>query len=157
LIQSKGPFFSSLSTIKQVSGNYGFLKNGTNYALRVTSVFLNKEKVMFKKIKTLRSEWLKKGELYFTIGKDIFDFGKELIIQRVINRRTEFRPGHVDNSSKMENLKKKFVVPESDSEFENARLKSMSDHESLINQRKAHSEKINSNMSHRNYENHQGI
>jgi hypothetical protein len=141
---------------------------------------------MFNQIKNYRNELMRRGSTYFAIGRDIYDYGKDLIQERLnerpvtedLDRSAEHKtqeqealaqPSEDQKNEKTQkerkrrNMQKKFEVPEPNNAIEKGKQESLaksqgvSDHSgSSYHGPGKPGEKSNAGMWQRNFDNHQG-
>lgn len=141
---------------------------------------------MFDRIREVRRDLTRRGSTYFAIGKDIFDYGRDVIKERLMDNSEENREDiesklseekpditHETQSGQNEdeelkekrrqNLQKNFTVPEAHNPVEQGRQQSMKDSQGVADHSGSSyhgpgrpGDKSNSNMWQQNFDNHQG-
>jgi hypothetical protein len=120
--------------------------------------------MLFKKIITYPKNLMDRASSYIEIGKDILDYGRE-----VIKERLEAQPSGKHSKNPSEKIpkelviEKNFIIPKADNSFIKGKQESLRASQGITD----HSgcsyhgpgkpgENVNSNMAQRNFENHQG-
>ncbi len=140
---------------------------------------------MFSKIKDYRNELMRRGSTYIAIGRDIYDYGRDLIQER-LNEQTqnnnaepseentqelatkaqasaEPQKEHSQKERKRRNLQKNFEVPEPNNAIERGKQESLAKSQGIADHSGSSyhgpgkpGEKSNASMWQRNFDNHQG-
>lgn len=128
--------------------------------------------MLLKRFFDLGGSLIDKGHMYYSLGKDVFDYGKDLFRERFGNKKnseeedTGISVDFERLESERKNLEKKFTIPNSDSPEVRAHQQSMMASQGVPDKRNTGGSsyngpgrpggKFNSNMWQRNYDNHQG-
>lgn len=126
--------------------------------------------MIFEKIASLRKNFMNRGATYYALGKDVYEYGRDLIKERM-SQKNSAESSSAQNQDgadylkdiKRKNLERNFSMPDPNDPSELAKQKSykqsqgVSDHSgSSYNGPGKPGENVNSNMAHRNFDNHQG-
>ena len=127
--------------------------------------------MIFEKFSQLRKNLMNRGATYYALGKDVFDYGRDLIKEKMNSRQTDKDGGEgfikeepEVKSNKRKNFKKNFSVPDPNDPAIQSKLQSLESHGSEGNKHVASGyhgagkpgNKTNANMWQRNFDNHQG-
>ena len=134
-------------------------------------------KFMFNRIKDYKKELLRQGSTYFAIGRDIYDYGRDLIQERLnenlqdenteelSERSTQEPVNKAENQKerKRKNMQKNFEVPEPNNAIEKGKQESLAKSQGIADHSGSSyhgpgkpGEKSNASMWQRNFDNHQG-
>lgn len=139
---------------------------------------------MFNKIKDYRNELMRRGSTYMAIGRDIYDYGRDLIQERLHENPLEKKmeePSEEELASraqadgkepqkeqgqrerKRKNMQKNFEIPEPNNAIEKGKQQSLAKSQGIADHSGSSyhgpgkpGEKSNSSMWQRNFDNHQG-
>ena len=124
--------------------------------------------MIFDKFSEIRKNLMNRGATYYALGKDVFEYGRDLIKEKMEERQS-FGTGSPKEDStstgkKRKNLKKNFSVPDPHDPSIEAKIQSLESHGDEGNQHVASGyhgagkagNKTNANKLQRNYDNHQG-
>lgn len=139
---------------------------------------------MFDRIREVRRDLTRRGSTYFAIGKDIFDYGRDVIKERLMDKSSGENQEDIEHKlsdekpdishssqgedeeiieKRRQNLQKNFSVPEANNPLEQGKQQSMKDSQGVADHSGSSyhgpgkpGEKSNSSMWQQNFDNHQG-